>query len=503
MKLPCAALLLLLGLAFHPAAAGGATVARPNILLILCDDLGYGDVRAYNSSGKIATPSFDRLATEGMRFTDAHTSSSVCTPTRYNLLTGRYNWRTRLQSGVLNGLSAPLIAPDRLTLAGLLRQQGYETAAIGKWHLGMDWAFKTKPNRGGKADGWGVDYTKPIAHSPVACGFDSYFGIPASLDMPPFVFVDNDRVTSPPTTNRTWVRTGAAAADFEAENVLPTLTARAIQYVSRHATNGKPFFLYLPFTSPHTPIVPVPQFKGKSGLNAYGDFVMQTDAAVGEVLAAVDRGGLRSNTLVIVTSDNGCSPAANFAELAAKGHDPSHPFRGAKADIFEGGHRVPFVVRWPGRVKPGAVSDRLICLGDVFATCAEILDAKVPDNSAEDSVSFLPVLLGKESAPAREALVHHSINGSFAIRQGQWKLALCPDSGGWSAPRPGSAAATNLPPVQLFDLAADIGERNNVQAAHPDTVERLRKLLMKYIGEGRSTPGRPLTNDVPVRLPRA
>jgi arylsulfatase A-like enzyme len=497
-------LLLLLGFAFHPWSAAGATAApHPNIVLILCDDLGYGDVRANNPSGKIATPCFDRLAAEGMRFTDAHSSSAVCTPTRYNLLTGRYNWRTRLQNGVLNGLSAPLITSGHLTLAGLLRQHGYGTACIGKWHLGMDWAFKGRPNRGGKADGWGVDYTQRIASGPLACGFDHYFGIPASLDMPPFVFVEDDRVTTPPSTNKTWIRTGAAAADFEARNVLPALTARAIRYVSQQATNGKPFFLYLPLNSPHTPIVPDPQFQGKSGLGAYGDFVMQTDAAIGEMLAALDRGGLRSNTLVIATSDNGCSPAANFSELAAKGHDPSHPFRGAKADIFEGGHRVPFVARWPARVKAGTVSGRLICLGDVFATCAEILGVRVPENAAEDSVSFLPVLLGQEPAPSREALVHHSINGSFAIRQGQWKLALCPDSGGWSAPRPSRAEATNLPPVQLYDLAADPAEKTNVQASHPEIVERLRKLLTKYINEGRSTPGRPLTNDVPVRIPPA
>ena len=480
-------------------AAFAAEPARPNFLFILADDLGYGDVRANNPESKIATPHLDRLAAEGLRFTDAHSSSGVCSPSRYHLLTGRYNWRTRLQSGVLDGYSPPLIAPGRLTVAEFLRQRGYTTAGIGKWHLGLTWALPANAAAGSKAEGWNVDYTRPIAHGPTTRGFDTYFGIAASLDMPPFVFIENDRTASLPTTNKTWIRKGPAHADFEAEKVLPAFTTRAVDFIGQQAGAGKPFFLYLPLNSPHTPILPTPAWRGKSGLNAYADFVMQTDASVGEILRALDRAGLATNTLVIFTSDNGCSPSANFAELAANGHNPSGPLRGMKADIFDGGHRVPFLVRWPASVRAGTTSDQLIGLGDFMATCAEVLDTKLPATAAEDSVSFLPALLGQDRAPLREALVHHSINGSFAIRQGRWKLELCADSGGWSAPKPGTPAAKGLPPIQLYDLTAEIGERKNLQAEHPEVVARLTKLLERYIADGRSTPGPPQTNDVAVK----
>jgi arylsulfatase A len=485
--------------ASNPAAAATAAIAgaRPNLLFILADDLGYGDVRANFPASKIATPNLGRLAAAGMRFTDAHSSSAVCTPTRYNLLTGRYNWRTRLQSGVLDGYSPALIAPDRLTVGKLLQQHGYTTACIGKWHLGMNW--QRLPGVATNAEGWKVDYTQAIAAGPVTRGFDAFFGLAASLDMPPYVFIENDHTVGLPTTNKTWVRKGPAAADFEAEAVLPTLTARAVEFIQRQAGAASPFFLYLPLNSPHTPIVPAMEWLGRSGLNEYADFVMQTDAAVGQILAALDRTGAATNTLVIFTSDNGCSPSAKFEELAAKGHQPSGPWRGTKADIFEGGHRVPFFVRWPGRVQAGATSDQIICLGDLMATCAEILGAKLPDDAGEDSVSFLPALLGTDRLPLRDALVQHSINGSFAIRQGRWKLALCPDSGGWSAPKPGTAAANGLPRVQLYDLVEDPGEQQNLQARHPEVVARLTQLLEKYIAEGRSTPGMRLTNDVPVK----
>ena len=248
--------------------------------------------------------------------------------------------------------------------------------------------------------------------------------------------------------------------------------------------------------------MPTPEWCGKSGLNPYADFVMQTDAAIGSVLDALDRLNLGTNTLVFVTSDNGSSPEAKYEELLAKGHNPSAHFRGTKADIFEGGHRVPFLVRWPGRVKTGSRSDQLICLNDLFATCAEILGQKLPDNAAEDSVSILPALEGHATKPLREALVLHSINGSFAIRQGEWKLALCADSGGWSAPRPGNPAAKRLPEVQLYDLSRDIRETNNVEAAHPEVVAQLSRLLEKYVAEGRSTSGARQTNTTPVEIRR-
>ena len=446
--------LVLLAWLLSPAAFS----APPNIVYVLCDDLGYGDVKCLNAGGKIATPHCDRLAAEGMIFTDAHSSSAVCTPTRYGILTGRYNWRSRLKSGVLGGMSPPLIEAGRLTVPSFLRQHGYHTAAVGKWHLGMNWPLKPdarpfddKIENG--ADGWRVDFSKPIANGPNSVGFDYFFGIAASLDMVPYTFIENDRVTALPTVDKAFpmmagragkdTRKGPAAAEFEAVKVLPTLTKKAVEIIGERAAaarEGKPFFLYLALNAPHTAIAPGAEWEGKSGLNPYADFVMQVDATLGAVLAALEKGGLAENTLVIFTSDNGCSPEAKFDELLAKGHNPSDRFRGTKADIFDGGHRIPFIVRWPARVKAGQTSDQLICLTDLFATCAEILGEKLPGTAAEDSVSILPALLGEDTAPLREAIVHHSINGSFAIRQGNWKLELCADSGGWSAPRPGTPA---------------------------------------------------------------
>ena len=502
------------------ALGGPAGAAPPSIVYVLCDDLGYGDVKCLNAEGKIATPNCDRLAAAGMVFTEAHSSSAVCTPTRYGILTGRYNWRSRLKNGVLGGMSPPLIEDGRLTVPAFLRQHGYATAAMGKWHLGMQWPLKPDAkafhdNIENGAEGWRADFAQPIAKGPNAVGFDYYFGIAASLDMVPYTFIENDRVTVVPTVDKAFpmmagrpggsTRKGPAAAGFEAVDVLPTLTRKAVEYIGAHAADakaGKPFFLYLPLNAPHTPIAPTAEWQGKSGLNPYADFVMEVDATLGAVLDALDKGGIAGNTLVIFTSDNGCSPEAKFAELRAKGHNPSYQFRGMKADIFDGGHHIPFIVRWPARVKAGQTTDQLICLTDLFATCAEILGEKLPDTAAEDSVSILPALEGRADQPLREAVVHHSINGSFAIRQGKWKLELCADSGGWSAPGPGSKAAQSLPPVQLYDLSADIGETKNVQAEHPEVVGRLRALLEKYAANGRSTPGAPQPNTGAVTIVR-
>ncbi|MEI6780297.1 MAG: arylsulfatase [Verrucomicrobiota bacterium] len=474
----------------NPLTLPGAS--RPNILYILADDLGYGDMHCFNPErGKIPTPNLDRLAGQGMRFTDAHSGSAVCTPTRYGILTGRYAWRSRLQSGVLEGFSPPLIDKERLTVPGLLKQQGYETACIGKWHLGLTFA-----TTGGKTN----DLSQPIQDGPTTRGFDYFFGISASLDMPPFAFIENDRFTETPSVEKKWLRKGAAAPGFEAVDVLPTLTRKAVDYLGRRSAEKKPFFLYLALASPHTPIVPTKDWEGKSGLNAYGDFVMQTDWSVGQVVQALETNGLAENTLVIFTSDNGCSPAANVQELERKGHYPSYVFRGYKADIWDGGHHIPFLARWPGRIQPGSVSDQLTCLTDLMATCADLLGIKLPGDGGEDSVSILPALLGRATGPLREAVVHHSINGSFALRQGNWKLVLCPDSGGWSAPKPGSAEAKKLPSIQLYDMTADQGERANTQRDHPDVAARLTRLLENYVAQGRSTDGRPLSNDAPVTI---
>jgi len=517
----CVAVVLSFGLTYFPPAHAAELAPKPNIVYILADDLGYGDVKCLNPDGKIATPNIDRLAAAGMIFSDAHSGSSVCTPTRYGILTGRYAWRSRLQAGVQGGHSPRLIETGRLTVATLLKRHSYHTAAFGKWHLGMNWPLKPGVPKFGDGiengpEGWNVDFTRAIADGPNSVGFDEFFGISASLDMVPYTFIENDRVTVVPTVNKQFsmmlgreggaTRRGPAAADFEAIDVLPTLTDKAVDFIARRAAGAKadvPFFLYLPLASPHTPIAPPKNWQGASGINPYADFVIATDAAVGKVLDALDSQGLAENTLVVFTSDNGCSPMADFGALLARGHNPNFVFRGHKADIFEGGHRVPFVVRWPVRVKPGTRSDRTICHTDLLATCAEIVGTPLPDSAGEDSVSLLPTLLGQAEAPLRKAVVHHSINGSFAIRQGKWKLALCPDSGGWSKPTPGSAEAGQLPPVQLYDLAADLGERKNVAGEHLEVVARLTKLLEKYVADGRSTPGSLQKNTREVDIWRA
>jgi len=493
------ACLVLCGLALAAPADGG----RPNVVYVLADDLGYGDVKCLNPKGKIATPHLDKLAKQGMTFTDAHSGSAVCTPTRYGILTGRYAWRSTLKKGVLFGWSRRLIEKGRLTVAGLLKENGYHTCCIGKWHLGMDWPFKEGGWAKDDKDAWKVDYSKKIHNGPLSVGFDRYFGISASLDMPPYVFID-DRCPGVPTVEKKWIRKGPAHEDFEAIDVLPTLTKKAVDYVDERAADakkGKPFFLYLAFASPHTPLVPSKEWKGKSKLNDYADFVMQTDDCVGQVLAALDKAGLADDTLVLFASDNGCSPSADFPALAKLGHNPSHVFRGHKADVYEGGHRIPFFARWPGKIAAGSKSDQVVCLNDLMATCAEVVGAKLPDDAGEDSVSLVPVFTGKAKGPVREATVHHSVDGSFAIRQGKWKLCLCPGSGGWSDPKPGKEPK-GAPKVQLFDLDADVGEKTNVQDEQPAVVARLTKLLTKYVEDGRSTPGKAQKNTTPVTLPK-
>lgn len=512
-------LLGVFGLVFSPLCGRAAEASRPNVVIFLADDLGYGDVQCYG--GKIPTPHIDRLAAEGLRFTDAHTSSSVCSPTRYGLLTGRYNWRSKLKRGVLGGLSPRLIEPGRMTIASLLQAQGYRTACVGKWHLGMDWEIKpgaevSELNIEPRAQVFNVDFAQPIANGPNSVGFDYYFGISASLDMVPYTLIENTGVTELPTEDRDFLmmhgraqggktRTGPAAPGFDAADVLPTLTRKSCEFIDRCAAGAatdQPFLLYLPFASPHTPILPTPPWQGKSGINPYADFVMETDAAVGQVLAALDRHELADKTLVIFASDNGCSPQAKFEELAAHGHQPSGPLRGHKADIFEGGHRVPFVVRWPGAVAAGEECPQVVCLTDILATLAEILEVPLPADAAEDSFSFLPVLRGQPAR--RDHLVSHSINGTFAIRRGDWKLVLGPDSGGWSAPRPGSKQTATLPPVQLYNLAHDLGEQQNLQDREVAQVRELTELLERLVADGRSTPGpqQPNTGTVEIRAGR-
>ena len=472
---------------------------HPNIVFILADDMGYGDVSCLGGdSSLLHTPNIDRLAAEGVTFTDAHSGSAVSTPTRYGILTGRYSWRSTLKQGVLNGYSPALIAEGQETVASMLKEEGYATACIGKWHLGWDWA-----NIAAGKDS--VDFSRPIANGPTTRGFDYFYGFCGSLDMPPYVYVENDRPTSLPdreTVNKgkySWWRKGPTGADFDHTDVLPNLVARACRYIGEKTPAEQPYFLYLPLPAPHTPILPTEEYRGKSGLGEYGDFVLMVDDMVGKVLKAIADSGEENNTIVVFTTDNGCSPAAGIDELKKQGHSPNYIYRGHKADLFDGGHRIPCLLRWPDKVKPHTVG-QTICLTDFYATFAAVAGHRMADTEGEDSYNLRPALDSeKEVAPIREATVHHSINGEFSIRKGKWKLLLSPSSGGWSYPRPGKddAVIATLPRVQLYDMEADPTERKNLEAVHPEVVKELKALLARYIQNGRSTPGEPQTNDGP------
>ncbi|MDT8390717.1 MAG: arylsulfatase [Lentisphaeria bacterium] len=474
---------------------------QPNLVYIFADDMGYGDVSCLNENAAFKTKNLDRLAEGGMRCTDAHSSSAVCTPSRYSVLTGRYNWRSTLKQGVTGGYSQPILEKGRLTVASMLRGRGYRTACVGKWHLGLEWRLKDGGVASTYQDEEQVDFSAPITDGPINHGFDYYFGISASLDMPPYVYIENDR---PTTTSfkyfdfvggKKYMRKGFIGDDFDPREVLPKLTGKVECLIDDYAQGDTPFFIYFPMPAPHTPILPTEEFQGKSGTNEYGDFCLQVDDTVGRVMAALDKNGLTDNTIVIFTADNGCSPMADFEELAACGHNPSYVFRGHKADIFEGGHRIPFIIRWPREIKAGSQNGQTFCLTDLTATMAEITGCKLPDTAAEDSVSNLSIWNGMAKNPVREATVHHSINGSFSIRKGTWKLEMCPDSGGWSVPRPNHPEETEgLPAIQLYDLSKDIGEQTNVQDQHPDIVAELKALLTTYVKNGRSTPGEPQPN---------
>ena len=472
---------------------------HPNVIFVLADDLGIGDVSPTNPDCKIKTPHLQKMADEGITFMDAHSSSAVCTPTRYGVLTGRYNWRSRLARGVLNGTSNHLIPAERATVAHLLKKAGYHTQMIGKWHLGWDWARVDK-----KEGKWqNIDFSKPVKNGPDINGFDGYYGHCGSLDMAPYVWVDTGKVTALPDRQEGvsrnedpygWYRKGPIGSDFHIDEVLPHLFDKSIAYVKERAKTKKPFFLYLPLPAPHTPIVPVPPYKGASKMNPYADFVMQMDGHMGELFAAIKQAGIDDNTLVFFTSDNGCSPEGNFAKLKEFGHDPSAGYRGHKADVYEGGHRVPFVARWPNGIKAGQKTNALACLTDLYDTMREITGQPKKDNGGEDSFSLLPAFKGKGKT-SRSTLVSHSSGGSFSMRQGDWKLCLSAGSGGWSAPREGDAKKRKLPPMQLFNLKDDRGERKNLLAEKRSKAIELIHLLNGEVERGRSSPGKPVSND--------
>ncbi len=478
----------------------------PNVVIILADDLGIGDVSTYNENAAWETPSIDKLAAGGMRFTDAHTSSSICTPTRYSILTGRYNWRSTRKAGGGGGYSPPLIKNERTTIAEMFRGQGYETALIGKWHLGWDWYTV-----GNETETFGnkvrpvVDFSKPIKNGPEKQGFEYFFGTAASLSSPPFVWVENSQATAIPSSisvnydEKAFWRRGPKADDFDHIYVLSDITHRSIHYLQKQAARGKPFFLYVALTAPHAPIIPTSEFVGKSNTNAYGDFVLQVDEAVGKIVDAISSNAGLGNTLIFFTSDNGQSPRADFddEELPLAGHNGSYIYRGKKFDVFEGGHRVPFIASWPGNIEPNSQSDEIICTVDFMATASDVLGVELGDDTAEDSYSFLPVLTGESyKQPLREATVMQSGSGRFSIRQGDWKLILWPGSGGWAYPET-EEDMKGLPRFQLYNLGDDPGETTNLVTKFPDLVKDLKGLLTKYVKEGRSTPGAPQKNDGP------
>ena len=484
---------------------------NPNIIYILADDMGYGDVRHLNPECKFPTPNLDRLGQEGIYFSDAHSSSAVCTPSRYSILTGRYCWRTYKKGGVLGGVSEPLIERERMTTASLLKNAGYHTACVGKWHVGWNWAAKPgtegtfdRGNWGGDQQDW-IDYTQPITDGPTECGFDYFYGISASLDMPPYVYVENDMPVEEPTawgTNNEFCSPGPRMESLRANNVLSTITNKAIEYIEKQDST-QPFFLYFPLTAPHTPISPAPEFDGISGINPYADFCMEVDARVGQILAAVDNTGLTEDTLIIFTTDNGasCGPSECKALEEHYGHYCSHIYRGYKSDIWDGGHRVPFLMRWPAQIEPGTISAQAVGIFDLFATAADITGQAVPETAAEDSVSFLPALKGETiDESQRKALIHHSISGLFAIRKGKWKLCRCSGSGGWTEPKEETARDANLPPLQLYDMEQDPGELTNLASIEPDVVKEMTELLHACVVTGRSTEGPDQANapEVPV-----
>lgn len=471
---------------------------RPNIIYILADDMGYGDIHANNSESKIPTPALDSLARCGISFTDAHTNSAVSTPTRYGVLTGRYAFRSRLKSGVLVGHDPSLIEPGRETVASLLRKSGYHTACVGKWHLGLDWARRdtTKPLYTGSP--WAientenVDYTAPVHGGPSDHGFEYSYIIPASLDIAPYVYIENGLVNNPVERHAPewrnekargmWYRHGDIADNFEHASCLQHLTQKAVHHIHETANRQQPFFLYFPLTAPHTPWLPAAEFEGKSGAGVYGDFVCMVDDVVRQVRQALQESGQLENTILIFTSDNGSHWLPE--DIKKFGHQANSHYSGMKSDIWEGGHRVPFIVSWPARIKQGKKCDEVICTTDLMATCAEMTGQPLAENAGEDSFSFWKVLTGETyTSPLREATIHHSINGDFALRQGDWVYLVAQGSGGWTLPE---KQAVHLPKEQLYNIKEDPSELNNLAVSYPEQTQSMKQLLQQYITSGRS-----------------
>ena len=451
-----------------------------------------------NPASKIPTPHLDTMAAGGKVFTHAHATSSVCTPSRYSLLTGQYCWRSRLKAGIVWQWDSPLIEEDQTTVAHLLKRQGYGTACIGKWHLGWDWKNADGKSIGeqlpfGCMDhdvrrkvGEEVDYHQPIAGGPVDRGFDYYFGVDVP-NFPPYCWFENDRVTEIPGAEKPadmYGSPGAAVPNWRLEDMLPEFAQRAVNYIEQAAQNDEPFFLYLPLTSPHSPIVPNEPFQGQSGAGNFGDFVMETDWVVGQVRAALQRSGVADNTLLLFTSDNGPERQVGddigaYQRLQEYDHASMGPWRGIKRDVWEGGHRVPFIAEWPAQIQAGTDCGELVCLSDVFATLADITQAETSRDEAEDSFSMLPLLQGADTG-LRKYGVYHSQNGTFAISQGDWVLIDGPNGGDNEEPewfRQQRGYQDHHQPGELYHLTDDPTEQKNLYAEHPEQASRLKQLL--------------------------
>jgi arylsulfatase A-like enzyme len=493
------------------ALAAAVAAERPNILLILADDLGYGDVRCYNPEAKVATPNLDRLAAEGMRFTDAHSPATVCTPSRYALMTGQMAFRVPNGGTVFQGAGGPsLIAPGRLTLPAMLRQKGYATAAVGKWHVGL--TFRDMAglpiHRGGLEDVGRIDYSRRIEGGPLDHGFDQFFGTACcpTTDWL-YAFIDGDRIPVPPTgplrrdslprhPYANDCRGGLIAPGFDMQEVDMQFLRRSREFIATaaRAPAGKPFFLYHATQAVHLPSFAGKDFQGKSGAGPHGDFIAEFDHLVGELLRELERHGLRNKTLVVLSSDNGPETTSVVHMRADHGHDGARPWRGVKRDGWEGGHRVPLIVSWPGHVKPGVVTDQLASLTDVMATLAALTGAELPRDSAEDSFDLLPVLEGRATGPVRPYLLTQAFGGArtLSIRQGRWKYLAHPGSGGNSYDKgplkPYALPDTAAAPAQLYDLEADPGEKVNLYSKHPEIVRQLKTLLDQSASSGRSRP---------------
>ena len=478
------------------ASASGEQVNKPNIIILLTDDLGYGDVSFLNADSKIKTPQMDTLAEAGVWATDAHSPSTVCSPSRYAMLTGRYAWRGKMKAGRLNPWEETAISADRLTLPKMLKTQGYHSACIGKWHLGMDWPWKGGEKPPVSVIGLGTskatcamfDWSKPITGGPLGAGFDYYFG-DGTPNMPPYAFIENDRLTCDPVdVDGPKLRSqelekmgyihgvGPGEKGWKLENVMPTITSKAVSYIEEQSRKKQPFFLYFSTTSPHTPLVPSKEFQGKSGAGFYGDYVIQTDAAVGEIVATLKAEGIYENTLLIVSSDNG--PAPFMRELIrTHQHHPSGVLRGMKRDLLEGGHRVPFIASWPeGGIDGGRRIDATLSLTDLFATLAEIVGAPLEPGTAEDSLNILPSL--RKNEPVRTELVYHAYNGKLGLRQGNWAYLR---KGGIKA-EPDWYIATHKvvavdAPALLFDLSADLGQKLNLYQSNPERIQHMQARL--------------------------